>query len=181
MLEENAESPRLRVALASAPFPSPFGNPVDFSPTNQPSGTVVPFPTMPIGATYIFSGEPDYDYSSSESSEAENLEYKFGALTIDPAQAQSSQQPRPIPSVCSQTDCPIPEPHSEGLYQYEYQPWHFESWVANHFASRSFGSSNPPPHIWESLDRLAKGHGTGEDAVAVDAFQVAHYTKATGY
>lgn len=78
-------------------------------------------------------------------------------------------------SVCSRKDCPVREPHGEGVYRFNGDMYQLRDWCANGIARRVFGKSNPPPSVWGALDKLAQGEGTWEDAKAVGGFQAAHF------
>lgn len=86
-----------------------------------------------------------------------------------------SEQAGATVPVCTNQDCPVPEPHAEGVYRFNGETYQLRDWCANGIARRVFGDSNPPPSLWRALDALAQGAGTWEDARAVGGFQAAHY------
>ena len=154
-LVQNKQPPTLRVAVApQTMFMSPSGN-LTSIPVRADSG-VIPFPTMPLGAENIFSAEANSDYPSSDEEDnlvsTEKLTEQFHRLALEAHPVSGSEQPRPIRSVCSHPDYPVSEPHSEGIYQYRFQPWSFRNFVADQIARQTFGISNPPPDVWSSLD-----------------------------
>ena len=85
------------------------------------------------------------------------------------------QQEEATVPMCNNQDCPVPEPHAEGVYRFNGEMYQLRDWCANGVARRVFGDSNPPPRLWRALDALAQGAGTWEDAKAVGGFQAAHY------
>lgn len=100
----------------------------------------------------------------------------LSTMTIDPTSNSNTQQPpQPILAVCSSPQCPVPGSHAQGLYLFGGLKFHLRSYCANGIARRVFGESNPPPMVWESLDRLAQGVGEEGDARAMEGFQQAHF------
>ena len=59
------------------------------------------------------------------------------------------------PPTCKQVDCPIKEPHHEGIYRHNGEDSSYESSI--------FKFSNPPPHIWEAMYRIGEGDGSREE------------------
>lgn len=123
---------------------------------------------------------PNADISENENekenSNTTHLTTQLNALALDP----QSQKPMPIPKVCSHPECPVAEAHPEGLYQYESQRWVFRSYEANGISRAVFGESSASPAVYASLGRLVEGRGEIRDAVAVNAFQEAHFVGEGG-
>lgn len=124
-------------------------------------------------STRMFGDAANTEHPSDSDSPEVNNEFieQFDQMALE----LRPEQPKPIPPACSNPDCPISQAHPAGLYQYNSQPWSFQDINAETFARDTFGASNPPPSVWESLTRLANGQGLHADALAVHAFQEAHY------
>ncbi|KAL8793238.1 MAG: hypothetical protein Q9195_004174 [Heterodermia aff. obscurata] len=176
-LTSSPSPPLLRVAMLP-PFPSTF-SPSPHIPHD-------PFPSAPISSGSFTHGafpDPPSSSGSSASDEEDSLPNElaamslypnpeilitdFSTLTLDP----STQQP----AVCTSPHCPIPEPHAQGLYLFGGLRFHLRSYCADGIARQVFGGSNPPPRVWEGLDRLAQGVGEEGDARAVAGFVGAHF------
>lgn len=69
-------------------------------------------------------------------------------------------------SPCTSLKCPIRTPHKQGRYLHQGELcWMIDS---------PFGSSNPPPDIWEAEARMQGGKNTFEDLEIVEAFLKFH-------
>ena len=171
MLVHNNQPPHLRVAEAPRTQ--------YLSPTSVSSGlnNSILSPTAPFWSPQGIFAEAIPQHPGHENEEGEEnksttqLTEKFNQLALGDQQ----QQLQSIPSVCSHPECPVAEPHAEGLYQYDSRRWSFRSHEANHISRAAFGASSPSLTVYASLGRLAEGRGSLRDAVAVNAFQEAHY------
>ena len=70
------------------------------------------------------------------------------------------------PPLCKEADCPIKEPHHEGIYRHNGEISKIECGI--------FGMSNPPPHVWEAMYRISEGSGTLEECEWFLEFQRLH-------
>ena len=90
---------------------------------------------------------------------------------------QPPQRPRPkqVPSsppysrtavICQSENCPIKDPHLEGLYLHNDQPskWRHPYW----------GVSNPPPYMWRAWDRRTDKVATSEEVRDIFGFIECH-------
>ena len=190
-LASSSEPPHLRVAMLPT---SSALSPAQHIPHD-------PFPSAPISSgSFTHGAFPETSSSSSSSaSDQENIDVMsdslpndlasmslypnpdivitdFSAMTIDPTSNSNTEQPpQPIRALCTSPQCLVPEPHAQGLYLFGGLKFHLKSYCADGIARSVFGESNPPPRVWEGLDRLAQGMGEEEDARAVEGFQQSHF------
>ncbi|KAL6719977.1 hypothetical protein ACLMJK_001898 [Lecanora helva] len=60
--------------------------------------------------------------------------------------------------MCKEPDCPIKEPHHEGLYR------HNDEDPSTDYSFHSiFGQSNPPAHVWEAMSNICEQRETVEE------------------
>ena len=190
-LASSNEPPLLRVAMLP---PSSALSPAQHIPYD-------PFPSAPISAGSFTNGAvPESSSSSSDSAgDQEDIDMMddslpndlaamslypnpdivvtdFSTMTMDrTSNSNAEQPPQPILPVCSSPQCPVSEPHARGQYLFGGLRFHLRSYCADGIARRAFGESNPPPRVWEALDRLAQGVGEESDARALEGFQQAHF------
>lgn len=82
------------------------------------------------------------------------------------AKATTSQQNQ---NYCIQPDCPIsPLRHHQGRYL------HNDRLAKNHLPT--FGTSNPPPSVWQAIHNGCQGIGTQHDANLITRFLAYHVT-----
>ena len=175
MLVRNDQPPHLRVTEAPR---TQYLAPTSINPVcpNSILSPASPF-WSPSGIfTEMTTPHSTNDSELEETKSTTQLTEHFNQLALE----TQPQQPMPIPSVCSHPECPVAEPHSEGLYQYDSRRWSFRSYEANYVARAIFGASSPSPTVYASLGRLAEGRGSLRDAVAVNGFSEAHYFVAEG-
>ncbi|MCJ1464541.1 hypothetical protein MMC07_003154 [Pseudocyphellaria aurata] len=92
---------------------------------------------------------------------------------VVPANGSDPPSPSPLPHPlrpeglferCTSPLCPVPTLHDRGLYLHEGRlPRRYR-----------FGMSNPPPEVWEMVDRLQEGIEQPGDQEVVDAFSRNH-------
>ncbi|CAO1605275.1 hypothetical protein XANCAGTX0491_008796 [Xanthoria calcicola] len=81
-----------------------------------------------------------------------------------PPSPTKTPQPQPY---CIHPDCPIaPLRHPQGRYL------HHDRLAPNHLPT--FGTSNPPPHIWQAIHNGTRGVGTQHDANIISKFLAYH-------
>ncbi|CAF9937439.1 MAG: hypothetical protein HETSPECPRED_000539 [Heterodermia speciosa] len=195
-LASHSEPPTLRIAtlppssafspathIPHDPFPSApitsgsFAHgayPAPPSPTSS-SDSDIPDPAPP---TALLAAMSLYPTPESLVPDLETMTLDAPPLPITnpiPNLQQQGQHQQPTQPLCASPQCPIQEPHPQGRYLFQGQPFRLRSYCADGIARRVFGESNPPPGVWEGLDRLAQGEGGEGDARAVEGFQGAHF------
>lgn len=84
---------------------------------------------------------------------------------------QTSHSGKEKLEMCTEQDCPVEHPHQKGGYQYQNEAPHKYDFL--------LGSSNPPPHVWESLAKMTTGDSSAEDDLAVVSFLRYHASDRT--
>jgi len=72
---------------------------------------------------------------------------------------------------CKSQSCPIGTAHHEGRYLHSGRRSN---------RNPTFGSCNPPPHVWTAYHRIKEGSFTVEDKQCVDGFRENHVFQSHG-
>ncbi|KAI4203320.1 MAG: hypothetical protein LQ348_001408 [Seirophora lacunosa] len=110
-----------------------------------------------------FRAQPPYPFPST----LPTTEFRRGSRR--PYTHTTAILPPSTSDPCRHPSCPLPFPHSRGLYQHLNQASTIEA------AHPNFGASNPPPEVWAARERCLKGLEGPGDWEVVNGFIEAHF------